>query len=59
MTPELRRQLDAIRHCLGPLVSMLADAETHATPGPTLDGLLKARARLTAIQGWLQIQGEK
>jgi len=59
MSDELKRRVNGIACCLEPLLMMMAAAETHALPGPTLDGLLRARLRLTQIQGWLSIQGEK
>lgn len=59
MSEELRERMTAIGYCLGPLMAMLSDAETHALPGKTLDGLLLARRRLAAIQAWLAEQSAK
>lgn len=56
MTPPER--LRAIAYALGFVAEMLADAETHELPGSTLDGLTRARARVTAMRGWLEIQSE-
>lgn len=42
----------AIAYAIDPLLLMLADAESHALPGATKEGLLRARLVLTKIRSW-------
>ncbi len=57
MTPELHRRILTVGHAIDLLLQLAADAETHALPGKTKDGLVKIRYRMTQIQAWLATQG--
>lgn len=59
MTPELHRRLLTLGHAIDPLLQLASDAESHAMPGATKDGLLKARYKLTQIQSWLAAQASQ
>ena len=52
MSPELRVRLMALAVSLELQMALLADAESHAL-GAEAEGLLRARWRLTQIQGWI------
>lgn len=56
MSPELHRRLLTLGHAIDPLLQLAVDAESHALPGVTKEGLLKLRFRLTQMQSWLAAQ---